>query len=44
MPECKPYDHGIDFVEGATLPKSAKIYPLSLNERNSLDEWIDEEL
>lgn len=26
------------------LPKPAKVYPLSLKERNSLDEWIDEEL
>ena len=44
MPERKAYDHPIDFVEGTSLPKPAKIYPLSLNERNSLDEWIDEEL
>ena len=44
MPERKAYDHPIDFVEGSSLPKLAKIYPLSLNERNSLDEWIDEEL
>ena len=44
MPERKVYDHPIDFVEGTSLPKPAKIYPLSLNERNSLDEWIDEEL
>ena len=26
------------------LPKPAKVYPLSLAERNSLDTWIDEEL
>ncbi len=44
MPERKPYDHPIDFVEDAPLPKPAKIYPLALNERNSLDEWIREEL
>ena len=44
MPECKAYDHPIDFVEGASLPKPAKVYPLSLNERNSLNEWIKEEL
>jgi len=31
-------------MEGAKLPKPAKIYPLSLAERNSLDTWIDEEL
>ena len=44
MPTRKSYDHPIDFVEGASLPKPAKVYPLSLNERNSLDEWIKEEL
>ena len=44
MPERKAYDHGIDFVKGTTLPKTAKIYPLSSKERNSLDEWIDEKL
>jgi len=31
-------------MEGAKLPKPAKVYPLSLAERNSLDTWIDEEL
>jgi len=44
MPIWKPYDHIIDFVEGAILPKLAKVYLLSLAERNSLDMWIDEEL
>lgn len=44
MPVRKTYDHPIDFVEGASLPKPAKLYPLSPKERNSLDEWIDEEL
>ena len=37
MPIWKPYDHIIDFVEGAILPKLAKVYLLSLAERNSLD-------
>jgi len=44
MPLWKLYDHAIDFMEGAKLPKPAKVYPLSLAERNSLDTWIDEEL
>jgi len=44
MPLRKPYDYAIDFMEGAKLPKPAKVYPLSLAERNSLDTWIDEEL
>jgi len=40
----KPYDHAIKFEKGAILPKPAKIYPLSVSERNSLDLWIDEKL
>ena len=44
MPERKPYDHPIDFVEGVKLPTPGKLYALSPEERNSLDEWIDEEL
>jgi len=44
MPLRKLYDHAINFMEGAKLPKPAKVYPLSLAERNSLDTWIDEEL
>jgi len=44
MPIWKLYDHVIDFVEDAMLSKPAKVYPLSLVERNSLDTWIDEEL
>ena len=44
MPLWKPYDYAIDFMEGAKLSKPAKVYLLSLVERNSLDTWIDEEL
>jgi len=44
IPIQKLYDYAIDFVEGATLPKPAKVYPLSLVERNSLDMCINEEL
>jgi len=44
MPIWKLYDHAIDFVEGTTLPKPAKVYLLSLAERNSLDIWINEKL
>jgi len=31
-------------MENAKLPKLAKVYLLSLVERNSLDIWIDKEL
>jgi len=44
IPLWKPYDHAINFEEGAALPKPAKVCPLSLAKRNSLDTWIDEEL
>jgi len=44
MPLWKPYDHAIDFMEDVKLSKLAKVYPLSLAEKNSLDTWIDEEL
>jgi len=44
MPLQKPYNYAIDFMKGAKLPKLAKVYPLSLAERNSLDTWINEEL
>ena len=44
MPIWKLYDYIIDFVEGTTLPKPAKVYLLSLAKRNSLDTWINKEL
>jgi len=37
MPLWKLYDYAIDFMEGVKLPKPAKVYLLSLAERNSLD-------
>ena len=44
MPARKPYDHSIEFEKEHTLPWAAKLYPLSPKEKNSLDEWITEEL
>ena len=44
MPLWKLYDHIIEFEKDAILPKPAKVYPLSVLERNSLDLWIDEKL
>jgi len=44
MPLRKLYDYAIDFIKGIKLPKLAKVYLLSLVERNSLDTWINEEL
>jgi len=45
--EChykKLYDYTIKFKKSTILLKLAKVYPLSVSERNSLDLWIDEEL
>jgi len=44
IPLQKPYNHAINFMEDAKFPKLAKVYPLSLAERDSLDTWINEEL
>jgi len=33
----KPYDHTIKFEKDIILPKPAKVYLLSVSERNSLD-------
>lgn len=44
MPTRKPYDHAVEFLEGSTLPRPARNYSLSPMERNSLDEWIQENL
>jgi len=44
MPLWKLYNHAISFMKGTKLPKPAKVYPLSLAKRNSLNTWIDEEL
>ena len=40
----KLYDHSIELVPGALLPCLTKLYPTTLQERNSLDTWIDQEL
>jgi len=37
IPIQKLYNYVIDFVEGAMLSKPAKVYLLSLAEKNSLD-------
>lgn len=44
MPTRRPYDHAIDLDPQAELPKAAKIIPLSPKERQSLDEFLEEEL
>ncbi|QRW06191.1 Retrotransposable element Tf2 protein [Ceratobasidium sp. AG-Ba] len=44
LPEHRPFDCNIDFVEGSDLPKPAKVYPLSPIESRTIKEFIDQEL
>ena len=37
LPLRKPYDHAIELIPEATLPKPVKLYPMNLQERNSLN-------
>jgi hypothetical protein len=43
FPPSRPWDHAIEMEEGWT-PSDCKLYPLSPGERNSLDEWVDNQL
>ena len=43
FPPTRPWDHAIDLKEDF-IPSDCKIYPLSPKERNSLDEWIKDDL
>src|SRR6266487_3199325 len=43
LPEHKHWDHGIELVPGAK-PSSFKVYPLSPNEQEELDKFLEEHL
>jgi hypothetical protein len=43
FPPSRPWDHAIEMEEGWT-PSDCKLYLLSPGERNSLDEWVDNQL
>jgi hypothetical protein len=43
FPTSRPWDHAIETKPGY-IPKDCKVYPLSPNEKNSMDAWIDEQL
>ena len=43
LPEQRRWDHGIELVPGAE-PSSCKIYPLSPNEQEELDKFLEEHL
>jgi hypothetical protein len=43
LPQRRKWDHAIELVEGAQ-PFSTKVYPMSLNEQQELDTFLDENL
>ena len=43
LPDRRPWDHAIELKPG-DLPKSTKLYPLSLNEQKELDDFLAENL
>ena len=43
FPSSRQWDHAIELKQGF-IPKINKIYPLSIKEQSSLDEWIEEQL
>jgi hypothetical protein len=43
LPECKVWDHAIELLPDST-PKSCKVYPLSPNEQEELDAFLQENL
>ena len=44
LPPRREYDFKIEFEEGAQLPKPARVYPMSDNEKGVLWEWLQEGL
>ena len=45
LPQCRSWDHAIDFIEGADISKlNSKVYPLSLKETEEMNAFIDENL
>jgi len=43
LPEHRQWDHAIELVLGS-VPKSSKVYPLSLVEQKELDSFLEENL
>ncbi|KAF8823142.1 hypothetical protein HHX47_DHR12000006 [Lentinula edodes] len=44
LPAHQPWDHAIDLVPGAPATMRTKIYPMSLNEQEELDRFLEENL
>jgi len=44
LPAHQPWDHAIELVPGAPETMRTKVYPMSLNEQEELDRFLDENL
>ena len=44
FPPSRPWDHAIDFKDGAPDAIDCKVYPMTHTEDDALDEFIDEQL
>ncbi|KAF8824205.1 hypothetical protein HHX47_DHR8000208 [Lentinula edodes] len=44
LPAHQPWDHAIDLIPGAPATMRTKIYPMSLNEQEELDRFLEENL
>ncbi|EAU89122.2 hypothetical protein CC1G_08530 [Coprinopsis cinerea okayama7 len=44
LPEHKPWDHAIDLIPGAPATMRTKVYPMSQNEQEELNRFLDENL
>ena len=44
FPKQRHYDHAIDLIPGAPLPKTKGLYSLTWEEQQELDKWIKEQL
>ena len=44
LPEHKPWDHAIDLIPGAPTTMRTKVYPMSQNEQEELNRFLEENL
>ena len=44
LPQHQPWDHTIDLKKDALASLNCKVYPLTVEEKQALRKWLDEEL
>ena len=44
LPAHKPWDHAIDLIPGAPETMRTKVYPMSRNEQEELDQFLEDNL